>query len=186
MSAVDRTRLLHEGEYLRLLRRGHWEYVERVNSRAVVVMVGVTPEERLLLVEQYRWPVDAPVVELPAGLVGDVDGEESLADAARRELLEETGYAAERVEIACRGPVTAGLSNEQSVFCLMHGLTRRGPGGGDHTEDIRVHEVPLAEVARWLDEEARRAQVDPKIYIGLSLLHYHSGPPRADSGSRRR
>jgi ADP-ribose diphosphatase len=166
--------LLHKGEYLRLLRRAHWEYVERINSWGVAVLVAVTPEGKLLLVEQYRWPVAAPVIELPAGLVGDVDGEESMAAAARRELLEETGYSAGEIEVICTGPVTAGLSNEQTTFCIARNLSREGPGGGDHTEDIRVHEVPLADVGRWLDAASERAQIDPKIYIGLWLLREHS------------
>ena len=53
-------RLLHEGEFLRLLRRRHWEYVERTNARGVAVMVAVTADAELLLVEQYRLPVARP------------------------------------------------------------------------------------------------------------------------------
>ena len=72
------THLLHQGEFLRLLRRRHWEFVERTNSRAVAVIVAVTPADELVLVEQHRWPVGRPVIELPAGLVGDIDAEEPL------------------------------------------------------------------------------------------------------------
>lgn len=166
-------RLLHEGEYLRLLRRRHWEYVERTNSRAVAVIVAVTPAGELLLVEQYRFPVCCSVIELPAGLVGDVAGDEPLVEAARRELLEETGYRAGRIEVLVSGPATAGLSNEITTFCAAYELERVAAGGGDDTEDIRVHAVPLAEVDTWLAARDGVA-VDPKIYSGLWLLRRRS------------
>lgn len=162
---------LHEGDYLRLLRRGHWEYVERTNSHGVAVIVAVTGAGELLLVEQYREPVARRVIELPAGLVGDVGENETLLEAARRELLEETGYAAGEIEIACSGPVSAGLSNEVTTFCIARGLERAGPGGGDATEDITVHAIPLIEADTWLRTRPGDIAVDPKIYTGLYLLH---------------
>lgn len=166
-------RLLHEGEFLRLLRRRHWEFVERTNSRAVAVLVAVTPAGELLLVEQYRLPVASDVIELPAGLVGDVGADEPLLEAANRELVEETGYRAGRIEILASGPATAGLSNEITSFCAAWELEQIGPGGGDETEDIRVHRVRLADVDEWLAERAEGAAIDPKIYSGLWLLKQH-------------
>lgn len=162
-------RLLHEGEFLRLLRRRHWEYVERTNARGVAVMVAVTADAELLLVEQYRLPVARPVIELPAGLVGDLGADEPLLVAARRELIEETGYRAGRMEVLAEGPTTAGLSNEITTFCMARELTRVGPGGGDASEDITVHPVPLAELRNWLRVHGKRAAIDPKLYAGLWL-----------------
>src|SRR5699024_2459270 len=93
---MSKEQLLYAGDFLRVKRRGHWEYVERVNARAVVVIVAVTDAGELVLVEQPRVPVAANCIELPAGLVGDIAGaeDESLATAAARELEEETGYRA--------------------------------------------------------------------------------------------
>jgi len=161
--------MLYEGEFLRLLRRRHWEYVERTNSHGVAVIVAVTAEHELLLVEQYRLPVERPVIELPAGLVGDVEAGEPLLEAAQRELVEETGYRAARMEVLADGPTTAGLSNEITTFCAAHGLTRVGPGGGDESEDIVVHPVPLAGLRAWLRDQEPRAAIDPKLYAGLWL-----------------
>lgn len=162
-------RVLYEGEFLRLLRRRHWEYVERTNSSGVAVIVAVTPDDELLLVEQYRWPVQQPVIELPAGLVGDQGAEESLLEAAQRELIEETGYRAEHMESLATGPTTAGLSNEVTTFCAARGLARVGPGGGDASEDIIVHPVPLRELRGWLRSREHSAAIDPKLYAGLWL-----------------
>ena len=85
-----------EGKFIRLVRKGTWEYVTRKGVCGIVAMVALTDDGKLVFVEQDRPPVGKRVVELPAGLAGDKAGEEdeALADAARRELLEETGYEA--------------------------------------------------------------------------------------------
>src|SRR5438128_1389604 len=84
------------GRWLTFIDDAGWEYVTRPGVTGIVVIVAVTKGERLVLVEQYRPAVQQRVIELPAGLVGDVDGRhtESLLDAAVRELEEETGYRA--------------------------------------------------------------------------------------------
>src|SRR6266404_2539800 len=103
-----------EGKHLRVLKRGHWEYVERIHARGAVVIAAVTEEGDLILTEQYRPPVSNRVIELPAGLAGDIAGHETeeLAAAARRELLEETGYEAREMIRLAAGPPSAGLSSE--------------------------------------------------------------------------
>ena len=168
MSAVE---VLYEGHFLRVCRRGRWEYVERSNATGAVVIVAVTDDDRVLLTEQVRPPVDAPVLELPAGLIGDQPGEENYREAAVRELEEETGFRAADISLLTDGPSAAGLSNEQVVLVRASGLKRVGPGGGDDTEDIQVHEIPRDEVGDWLAQ--RRAQgtlIDPKVYAGLYFL----------------
>lgn len=164
---------LHEGRYLRLMRRGRWEYAERVNPGGAVAIVAVTPDGELLLVEQYRAPLGHAVIELPAGLVGDETGSESESweKAAARELVEETGWRAERFERLTEGPTTAGLSNETVILARARELTRVGDGGGDASEDITVHAVPVARVPGWLAERERRGQPpDPKVYAGLYFI----------------
>jgi len=162
-------RILYEGEFLRLLRRRHWEYVERTNAHGVAVIVAITDADELLLVEQYRLPLRCPVIELPAGLVGDIGEEETVLEAAQRELEEETGYRADRMSELASGPTTAGLSNEITTFCRAGGLTRMGPGGGDETETITVHTVPLKDLRDWLGARHPGAAIDPKLYAGLWL-----------------
>src|ERR1039458_2208649 len=90
---------LHTGKFLALIKEGHWEYVDRVKAKGVAIIVAVTAEQNILLVEQYRIPVHARTIELPAGIIGDEPGStnETNAEAARRELLEETGYATEHM-----------------------------------------------------------------------------------------
>jgi ADP-ribose pyrophosphatase len=167
------SRVLAEGRYLQLVDNAGWEYVTRHGITGVVVLVAVTPARELILVEQYRPAVRRRCIELPAGLVGDVSGHEteSLVSAAHRELVEETGYEAQEMRELADGPIAVGVSDEIVTFFEARGLTRVGDGGGDDTEDIAVHVVPLATVRAFL--QARRAEglnVDPKIYAGLYLI----------------
>jgi len=165
--------IIAESRFIRLVREGHWEYAERPHITGIVGMVAVTEEGKLLLVEQYRVPVKAPVIELPAGLVGDTPefAGEPKEEAARRELLEETGYAAREMTFLCEGPPSAGMTGEVMTLYLARGLRREGAGGGDHTEEITVHEIPLAQVHPWLESRRRRgAMVDMRIYTALYFL----------------
>jgi len=162
---------LHEARFLRLCRRGRWEYAERTNAGSAVIVVAVTPEDRIVFVEQFREPIQQRSIEMPAGLVGDIDGEESIELAAQRELEEETGWRAERVEFLMMGPSSSGMSTEQIAFVRAHGLSRVGAGGGDVTENITVHEVPRSEAPAWLDVKRREGySIDPKLYAGLYFV----------------
>ena len=173
MEPVEEITILATGRFLRLVRRGHWEYAERVNTTGAVVIVAVTDDGRLLLVEQFRLPLGCPVIELPAGLAGDspeLRGEE-LQAAARRELLEETGYAAREMLYLTDGPSSAGMTTEEYTLLRAVGLTRVARGGGDESESIVVYEVPLAEVPDWLDQQRQSGKkVDPRIYAGLYFV----------------
>jgi ADP-ribose pyrophosphatase len=169
----------YQGRFLGISERDRWEYAYRTNARAVVVIAAVTDDDKLLLVEQYRIPVQASVMELPAGLAGDLeDPDEPLLLAAQRELEEETGFSARHWSKLLTCPSSAGMSDEILTIYLARGLNRTGPGGGDGNEDIIVHEVPLDRVPVWMDQ--RRAEgfmVDPKVYAALFWLA--NGAPAA-------
>jgi ADP-ribose pyrophosphatase len=164
--------VLFEGRYLRLKRKGHWEFVERCRTSGIVAILAITNDQELILVEQLRAPVNAKVIELPAGLVGDIMGKEheSLRIAAKRELLEETGYEAEQMEYLMEGPPSAGLSSEVVTFFRARGLRKISDGGGDKAENIIVHAIPVAALRPWLTGKAMAGfLVDYKIYAALFL-----------------
>jgi ADP-ribose pyrophosphatase len=172
MTTQDRT-VLAAGRHLSLVLEDGWEFAERNQVTGIAVIVAVTREGRLLLVDQYRRPVHCRVIELPAGLAGDIPGHETepLAEAARRELLEETGYEAVGMVRLASGPPSAGLTSEVVTFFRAEEIKKTGPGGGDGTEGIVVHEVALAEVDTWLREQAEHGWlIDPKVYAGLHLM----------------
>jgi ADP-ribose pyrophosphatase len=163
-------RVLAEGKYLRLVARGRWEWAERTNTSGAVVIVAVTADRQMVLIEEYRHPLDARVVELPAGLIGDEPGtgEEMIIEAAKRELLEEAGCVSQCWEHLIEGPSSPGLTNEGYTMYLARDVTRVSAGGGDESEDIHVYLVPLDEVETWLKKRRRQGLlVDPKVYTGL-------------------
>ena len=159
---------VYQGKYLRLCTQDHWEFAERTNAGSAVVIVAKTPDDKLLFVEQFRIPVGKNTIEMPAGLVGDTDANDTLELAAKRELLEETGWQADNVEVLMIGPSSSGMSNELIAFVRATSLTRINAGGGDETENITVHEIPVAEAARWLTQKmAEGYAMDPKLWAGL-------------------
>ncbi|MGH8041476.1 MAG: NUDIX hydrolase [Rudaea sp.] len=172
---MTQTQILFNGRWLRMLQRGRWEFAERTNPGGGVIIVAVTPQDRILFVEQWREAISAKTIEMPAGLVGDRDGGpgESAVAAAQRELLEETGYRAGSVEFLVAGPSSAGMSNEMIAFVRARDLVREHAGGGDPSENIRVHEVPRSEAARWLLAKSREGySIDPKLFAGLYFLDH--------------
>jgi ADP-ribose pyrophosphatase len=165
--------VLYTGKFLSLIKEGRWEYADRVNATGAAIIVAVTPDQKLLLVEQYRIPVHVRTIEMPAGIIGDEaeHSAESQAEAARRELREETGYDAERMEILMSGPASSGLTSEVVILFRASGLRRVSAGGGIAHEEIVVHEVPLNEVHAWLEAKVQAGlMIEPKVYAGLYFL----------------
>ncbi|HEX5960181.1 MAG TPA: NUDIX hydrolase [Rhodanobacteraceae bacterium] len=167
--------VLHAGKWLTLKRRGRWEFVERNNPQGAVIIVAVTPAERVLFVEQYRVPIRQATIEMPAGLIGDAGhvDDDSVATAARRELIEETGWDCARVVPLHSGPSSAGMSTEIMHFVRALDLRKVGTGGGDATENIVVHEVPRREADAWLRAMSGKGySIDPKLFAGLWFLEH--------------
>lgn len=161
---------LYKGKFLNLVREGRWEYCERVNQTGAVMVFACTPEGKVLLVEEFRPPIGRRCLCFPAGLSGD-EGPESDAEAARRELLEETGYEAAEMKFLFHGPSSPGLTSESLSFYLASGLRRVGEGGGVEQERIIVREVPLDDIDAWLATQVELGiALDPRIFTGLYFL----------------
>lgn len=169
-SAKSPTVMLFEGKHLRLMKVGRWEYATRTKVSGIVGIVGVTDDGKLVLVEQFRAPVGKTVIEIPAGLAGDIAGQEdeALEVAARRELLEETGYECREMTLLTEGTPSAGICDEVIQMLRATGLKKVAAGGGEPTEQITVHEIPLAQVEDWVATKRKEGMlVDLKVYAAL-------------------
>jgi len=166
---------LYAGKWLSLRKRGRWEYAERNNPGGAVIILAVTPEDNVLFVEQYRVSIQKHTIEMPAGLIGDLHehGDEDAMLAAARELEEETGYRCGRLEFVHEGPSSSGMSTEMIAFVRARDLEKVGPGGGDESENIIVHEVPRTQAGQWLFARAAEGySVDPKLFAGLWFIEH--------------
>ncbi len=176
--SADQLITIAQTRFLRLVRRGKWEFVQRVNATGVVCIAAVTDDGGLLLVEQFRPPVNAPVIELPAGLAGDEPGSEreGLLSAARRELLEETGYEATEMRAVLAGVSSAGVSDETITFFVARGLQKTASGGGVGHEKIVIHTIPLSGLDDWLATKLNSGcQIDARLLTGVYLLRREFG-----------
>lgn len=156
------------GRFVRAIRRGKWEYASRANDIKAVVILA-EHEGRVILVDQPRVPLDCRCVELPAGLVGDEDPNATVETTAIKELEEETGFTAERVERLGEFYASPGMLSESFTLVRAHGVSRIGEGGGDEDEDIRVHLVPRAEIPNFIEQKrAEGFGIDVKLLLFLS------------------
>jgi ADP-ribose pyrophosphatase len=161
---------LYQSKWLGLFRIDDWDFAKRPASDACVGILATTSESEILLVEQYRIPVQRRVIEIPAGLVGDEEEHrgEPIEETARRELLEETGFHAAEIRPLIASPTSAGMTSEITHLFHAYGLTRKTNGGGTGSENITVHRVPLKGLREWLAaKEADGFLIDYKIHAAL-------------------
>jgi ADP-ribose pyrophosphatase len=179
---VQTPKILYQGDWLRLVKRGQWESCERTHAQGMaVIVIAVTPDDEVLFVEQYRVPLGAKTIEMPAGLVGDDHAHDTLEAAARREIVEETGWEAGKVEVLLIGPTSSGMSNERIAFVRARDLRKVGDGGGVGSEDITVHTVPRREAPAWLMRKYKEGyELDLKLWAGLWMIEHNPDGSRAD------
>jgi len=156
------------GSYVRALKRGKWEYASRTNNIGAVVILAET-DGKVVLIDQPRVPLDCRCIELPAGLVGDQDPNATPEGTAIKELEEETGFTAERIERLGEFYASPGMVSEGFTLVRAHGVRKIGEGGGDENEDINVHLVPRAEIANFIEQKrAEGFGVDVKLLLFLN------------------
>ncbi|MXO58284.1 NUDIX domain-containing protein [Altererythrobacter salegens] len=158
-----------EGRFITAKRRGRWEYVGRARGIRAAVILAVDAGS-VVLVEQFRVPLDKSCLELPAGLIGDDDGadDEDHFSAAERELEEETGYAAARWQDLGEFASSPGMVGETFSLLRASGLTRVGEGGGVEGENITVHTVPIARLPAFVaDRRAAGTMIDVRLLLLL-------------------
>ena len=157
------------GKYVRAVKRGRWEYASRTNNIGAVVILAEF-EGRVILVDQPRVPPECRCIELPAGLVGDEDAGATIEGTAIKELEEETGFTAERVERLGEFYASPGMVSEGFTLVRAHGVRKIGEGGGDENEEINVHLVARGEIPNFIEQKrAEGFGVDVKLLLFLGF-----------------
>ena len=171
--------VLKEGKFIRFVIKDEWEYIERVNCKGAVVILALTQDKKVLFVEQFRPPVGKRVIDFPAGLVDDCPkrkSRESIVSAAKRELLEETGYKAKKIIKILEGPASSGTASDMLTLVRAVNIEKVSSGGGEEGESIIVHEVKLDKAESWLTKmEKKGFLVGTRIYAGLYFLNKYNG-----------
>jgi len=167
---TDKPRELQwSGKYIRVFKQGRWEFVSRVGDTGAVVILA-EHEGRVILVEQYRVPIGKRCIELPAGLVGDEDANATVEETAVKELEEETGFTAERIERLGEFHSSPGMVAESFTLVRAHGVRKVADGGGNEHEEITVHLVPRDEVPAFIKSRRRAGvAVDTKLLLFLDF-----------------
>ena len=159
-----------QGRFVTAKKRGRWEYVSRARNIAAAVIVAIDRDEEgdhVLLVEQYRVPLDRICLELPAGLIGDETEGEAVEIAAARELEEETGYRPARVTDLGLYYSSPGMVSEAFTLLRAEGLEKVSEGGGVEGENIVVHRVRMDGIADFV---AAKREEGVAIDVRLLLL----------------
>ena len=165
---MDSEKIVWQGKFITAKTQGRWEYVSRARGIRAAVILAVDEADHVLLVEQYRIPLGKPCIELPAGLIGDHGEAEDPLEAAGRELEEETGFRAGRLESLGEFWSSPGMVSESFTLVRAQGLTKVGPGGGTDGEDITVHRVALADLPNAVaDWRSRGYAIDVKLLLLL-------------------
>jgi ADP-ribose pyrophosphatase len=170
MTHTDHTpQTMWEGRFIKMVKQGQWEYASRCRGIGAAVIVAITDADEVILVEQYRVPLGRSCLELPAGLIGDVEEGEPLIEAAARELEEETGYRAGTIEPLGSFHSSPGMVSEGFTLVRARDLVKVGQGGGDEHEDIIVHVIPRAELASFVARKRSEGlAMDVKLLLLLS------------------
>jgi ADP-ribose pyrophosphatase len=157
-----------EGRFVRLQKRGKWEYASRTRDIGAVVILAEY-DGQVILIDQPRVALGQRCIELPAGLVGDEDPDATVEGTAVKELEEETGFTAERIERLGEFHASPGMLSDNFTLVRAHGVRRIGEGGGDDNEDICVHLIERAEIPNFVEQKrAEGFAVDVKLLIFLN------------------
>ncbi len=167
---------LWKGDFLKAIRIRYrdgkgvertWEAVDRAGSDGVVIIVPVTEVRELILIRQFRVVLGNYAIEFPAGLVNPGEG---LIEAARRELIEETGFDGQDYSVLVENVISTGSNAEKWTAVIAKKAMPvpeeiRARFHADETEEIEYIRVPAESLADFLFSSQRAGDsVDLRIY----------------------
>lgn len=169
---VIRKETVFEGKYLEFVRKwfrkgsgeeGSWETIERKNvyNRGAVVIVALTKEREFILERNWRIPAESSVIQFPAGL-SDKEGETE-EEVARRELLEETGYRADKLIPLIPSPLCPALTPTRAIHFFAPEVEFAGKEARESFEEIEVLRIPVEELDGFLLNLPHGTELDLRV-----------------------
>lgn len=175
---IGQDQLAWGGDWIQVWRRpfrsketgvaGIWEIIKRKRPVNVVSVAPVTADGKLILTKIFRIPINGWIIDLCAGLTDSP--EEKFEDAAKRKMLEELGYAAETLELACCGSYNPGLWNDDIAIFIGWNAKKIQKPRLEDSEDIEAVEVPIASAREFLMKESGDAKIDVKVWSALYFI----------------
>lgn len=165
---------VYKGKFIKVFKRdfltkegkkGKWELIER---KGAVMVFALTKKKEVILEKIYRVPLKSFSLELPAGML-DKKGE-SKKKAARRELLEETGYLAKKLIFVKSVPFNPGLEKTELSLFFAPDVEYFGKKKTEDVEEIEIIKVPLKNFFEFLFKVSSKIKVDLAIFAILPLL----------------
>ncbi|GEN31870.1 ADP-ribose pyrophosphatase [Cerasibacillus quisquiliarum] len=133
------------------LPNGQYSKREIIKHPGAVAVIAVTPDKKIVFVEQYRKPLEKSLVEIPAG---KLERNEEPLTTARRELEEETGYTTKELTLVTSFYTSPGFADELIYIYLAKDLVRlEDPPKGDEDEFVEVIELTLDEAKKYVKDE---------------------------------
>ncbi len=174
---IKKVRVLCETNYVMLKNADYktlnnneknWAYLERKNKREAAVIIPLLKKSKeIILIKQFRVPLNNYVIEFPAGLI---DEGESIEKAALRELKEETGYKGKVIHISSKLSSSAGISSEIIYMVVVDILGEPQSQNLEDSEDIEVLKIPLNLVEKELDYFSSKGFIiDAKVWTLLRV-----------------
>lgn len=169
--------VVFDGKYIQTILRSirardgkcvTWEMVRRKTHGRIVAVLPVTFQKEVVLLKIYRVPPRAYILEACAGLM-DRAGE-SEENAARREMLEETGYVSEKLVPLFAGPFNSGLVEDEIVYFLAPDARKVQEPTLENAEDIELVALPLSEIFTYLQNPPENLKADIKLFSALYFL----------------
>ena len=170
---INNEETMFTAKYLKLVTKnyatenGHegvWEMVERTNvpnNIGAVVIIPMTRKKELIFEKNWRVPLETPVIQFPAGLI-DKEGE-SAEEVARRELLEETGYIADKLMRIIQSPECAVLTPTLVDHFFAPDVEYVGNNDRENTEEIEVIRIPVKECLDFILDVPKGTMIDLRV-----------------------
>lgn len=171
---IEESKLIFEESLIKIRRdklhlagKGSYSYYTLLTKPSAVFVLATTADGSYVLIEEYRHPTGRVLLSCPGGYI---DEGELPIEAAKRELLEETGFQAEFFEILGHAFPYAGISGQKTFYIKAKGATRLSPPRLEPSEILTTVIKSQAELDQMV---ASQVDLDANLCTALFFSHYH-------------